>query len=900
MHRGYAAAGAGGLIAAVVVLGLGSLPSSSSSSSSPPDFRPVSPDPNVIAARQAAIADRGPVSWALPTEHWLGEDGEQRQKARRKAWMADLHRAGDPELDYGAIEDANGLAQIAKRNRLAGMQAPPDGGPEWVERGSDNNAGRVHVALHSRDGQDLYVGSSRGGLWRRGLDGGDWEPLGDNLYGGAHWLTTYDGRGGPDVLLAATDGGLVHVSTDDGRTWERPTGLDPIQRVRRLLQAPDGSETTFMVIGNYQNRGWVHRVVRSRDRGQSWQVIREVGGFQPDLWMARDGSDDTLWMVADSVIYRSTDLGDSWQEEVALPASHNRAEIAGSEVGPRLWVVASGGSRQLYRYDVDVQAMSTISTGDANLGDYWGTLNASQVDPDLFAWGGVEVWRTFDGGESFDKINAWGQYYQDITRYLHADNPGMDVWMDGDEEVWYFSTDGGLFESRDGMRSVSNLSLDGLRISQYYDVLTSSIDDSHVAAGSQDQGYQTTQRLEEAQDGVYDLDQILSGDYAHLTSGDGSHGVVYSVYPGFMLVAVGEEDAQLMSVDFPEESEAGGIAWLPPIVADPTDPWSVFFCGKRLYRYTYDEEAGTWLYEDWADRPFVSDEREWLSALAFSPVDPDRAWLATNRGRIFFSDDHGRTWTAGTLPESLQPHYFHGHALIGSNLDADVAYLGGNGYQAEPIYRTEDGGRNWSTFREGMPNTQVYMFAQAGDGTGRLFAATQQAAYLAGEDGVWRDITGVDAPVTTYWSVEWLERGVARFGTYGRGIWDYDFDPDGDGCWEGVDRDEDGFDCLEDCADDDPEVFPGAVEACDGVDVNCDPSDVLEDDADNDGFLACEECDDASATVFPGAEEIRGNDIDEDCDGEDLKRRCGCSSASVGGTALWLALVPLLWRRRRG
>ena len=38
----------------------------------------------------------------------------------------------------------------------------------------------------------------------------------------------------------------------------------------------------------------------------------------------------------------------------------------------------------------------------------------------------------------------------------------------------------------------------------------------------------------------------------------------------------------------------------------------------------------------------------------------------------------------------------------------------------------------------------------------------------------WVDITGNQAPITIYWSVEALPRGnTLRFGTYGRGIWDY-------------------------------------------------------------------------------------------------------------------------------
>ncbi len=71
-----------------------------------------------------------------------------------------------------------------------------------------------------------------------------------------------------------------------------------------------------------------------------------------------------------------------------------------------------------------------------------------------------------------------------------------------------------------------------------------------------------------------------------------------------------------------------------------------------------------------------------------------------------------------------------------------------------------------------------------------------------------------------------------------------------------------------DCDDGDPAVNPGATEACDGLDGDCDgtvPSD--EEDGDSDGARLCDgDCADGDPTVFPGAPE--GCDgIDTDCDG---------------------------------
>ena len=107
------------------------------------------------------------------------------------------------------------------------------------------------------------------------------------------------------------------------------------------------------------------------------------------------------------------------------------------------------------------------------------------------------------------------------------------------------------------------------------------------------------------------------------------------------------------------------------------------------------------------------------------------------------------------------------------------------------------------------------------------------------------------------------------------------------------DADGDGFDEEADCDDEDPEVFPGADEWCNGIDDDCDGEideyDAIDvapwyPDGDGDGYglghgalAACEapsgyaalsdDCDDEDATVYPGAEEICGDGVRNDCDG---------------------------------
>ena len=73
--------------------------------------------------------------------------------------------------------------------------------------------------------------------------------------------------------------------------------------------------------------------------------------------------------------------------------------------------------------------------------------------------------------------------------------------------------------------------------------------------------------------------------------------------------------------------------------------------------------------------------------------------------------------------------------------------------------------------------------------------------------------------------------------------------------------------CEGDCDDDDPAVFPGAAETCDGVDEDCDLAIDEDFDQDGDGRTSCDgDCDDGDPTIFPGAPESC-DQVDEDCDG---------------------------------
>lgn len=824
------------------------------------------------APRDAAVA-RGPRPTQVgprpaPMDERRDPSVGAAEKAKRKAWNNARHRAA-PGRDWRAIERENGLRKTALRQGPPRPPAVP--GATWQERGSDNQAGRMHAAAPSSDGRLLYAGSDRGGVWRGSPEGADWAPIADGVFGGAHWVFASEAAEGPDRLLIATAWTGLFTSADEGGRWARPEGLPSIWQVRDLAQASDDPRVIYLLSTDY----WTWHLSRSDDGGARFTLLDswadEGSGGPGDLWAPRDG-DPALYLLRGGALLRSEDRGRSFTALGALGAPAGPQRLAGSEAGaPRLYAVVepAGAAPLLYRSDDAGAAWAA----QGPIEDYWDLIEASVVDVDLVVTGGVELRVSRDGGASFAPRNAWWAYYEDPATLLHADMMAASVVPEGLGERWLIGTDGGLYDSDDGLETVRNLSLDGLRVSQYYDVLTSAADPSHVMAGSQDQGYQQTQGYEQ-DDAVLGFVQALSGDYGHLTSTDGSHSIVYSTYPGFLLVSVGEDEPELIDVSFPEGQNR---LWLPPVVADPTDPESVFLLGDPLYRFSRAGER-RWRGEVWSEQAFGSDGYETMSALSFAPGEPSRAYAATSYGRLFWSDDGGRSFTEAA-DRGPQSHYFYGTAIIVNEADPDEVWVGGAGYEGPAVYRSTDGGQTWAAAASGIEPTLIYGLAAARDGSGRIFAAGETGAYVyQPELDAWEDILTDGGPLTTYWAVEALpHENTLRFATYGRGIWDYQLGPV-EGCYPVLDADADGVDCRTDCDEADPAVFPGAEERPDdGRDSDCDGEDnvpvVVDDEPGADGAA-----DGGAAGAAGGA------------DGAGDKAGCGCASGAVGGGA-WAALL---------
>ncbi|MEM1447575.1 MAG: hypothetical protein AAGI22_00610 [Planctomycetota bacterium] len=741
--------------------------------------------PDGRADRPAGLAAVAPA----PTDPRTGGEGEEDDDRRRfrERWVEEMHRAA-PGIDWRAVERANQDAERLRRNAAVGAGSEFARGAAsapwiWEEVGSSNQAGHTRCAALGAtrpEGRFLYVGSAGGGLWRGREDGTEWTPLSDSVYGGVDDVIALEPAdlANPDILVMRR-GSQVLRSADGGATWTEPSGLGALRSVRRMVRANDATRTIYLfgsaIVSTLGERS---ALFASIDEGRTFVMRSHFGGRWPgDVWVPRTTAlgGSAVYVLQRGRLFVSTDDGNTFGPGLAVDTGATEGDLVGSEAGgPTLYVALrqSNGDWDLHRSDDAGQSSNFVRTLNA----FWGattSMAAFAHDASRLMYGGVEAWVSTDGGSTSARINTWGSYYGDPANRLHADirgiSPLVDLDAPGEPDRVYINTDGGTYVTVDGGATVQNLSLSGLGVGQFYSTHTAIDDPQRISGGTQDQGYQVGDLLPSFGAGPSTpFDQIISGDYGHLVSGDGTHRYVYSTYPGFILVQVGSTNPSVRFVDFPAGSQQ---LWLPPVVADPNDRSRFFFLADRLHRYT---RSGTeWTPSLWSGENFAAGSSRYLTAMAFAPSDSNRAYAITDAGRIHVSDDGGVTWTqsASAGPGS---HYFYGAALLVDPADPDHAFVAGSGYGSPGVRETTDGGVNWQPRSSGLPSTLVHDLAWSPDGSGDLFAATEAGAYhFDAASAAWSNAMGSEAPSTNYWTVETVEAtGRVRFGTYGRGIWD--------------------------------------------------------------------------------------------------------------------------------
>jgi photosystem II stability/assembly factor-like uncharacterized protein len=288
------------------------------------------------------------------------------------------------------------------------------------------------------------------------------------------------------VFYAGSNDGLVHVSRDNGETWQNVTDnlpdLPPDGVVRRIDASRWDAGKAYLTVEHHQVGNFDPHVYRTEDYGESWTKIVDGIGEGPLNYVRSIEEDPVrpglLYLGTESTMYISFDDGDSWRSlHTNLPHTpmywtqiqpHFNDLVIGT-YGRGFWImdditpfqqltdeVTSSDAylfepRDAYRF----QGVSEVFTmfDDQSAGDnppYGASLNywlGEEVEGDVeirISDAEGELVRTLEGTKSQGINRVWwdlrGELSTEIklrTRPLHAD------WVELGPERWRSYPGGG-------------------------------------------------------------------------------------------------------------------------------------------------------------------------------------------------------------------------------------------------------------------------------------------------------------------------------------------------------------------------------------------------------------------------------------------------------------------------
>ncbi|PLX13783.1 MAG: hypothetical protein C0597_11120 [Marinilabiliales bacterium] len=342
--------------------------------------------------------------------------------------------------------------------------------------------GRINcIAFHPSDNNTYWVGAPAGGLWLTTDNGSSWTCLTDNndVLGVSDIIIPSNYSTSNTIYIATGDrdgwdNNSVGVlkSTDAGTNWSS-TGIsysiEDGEMATRLLLDPNNDNTIIAATSN--------GVFKTTDGGSNWSTMLTSVSFIDMEY--KPGDFNTLYgSTSSGDIYVSTDGGSNWTQTYNN-SSARRIELAVTPASSSvLYALAANTSNGFYAFykstdsgsnfteqinSSAINLMGWNSNGGDSGGQGWYDLSmaASPSDEDIVLVGGVNTWKTTDGGVNWSIANHW---WGDGVPAVHADKHQLKYRTNGD---LFECNDGGIYIStNDGTGWTDKTN--GMIISQMY------------------------------------------------------------------------------------------------------------------------------------------------------------------------------------------------------------------------------------------------------------------------------------------------------------------------------------------------------------------------------------------------------------------------------------------------
>jgi photosystem II stability/assembly factor-like uncharacterized protein len=781
-----------------------------------------------------------PGETVLPVERYF-QARQRMQAMRQHSTPAQALLPSRAELGTAA-----GAGSLAPRTTLAGRGTSgantgraADAASGWSNLGPGNIGGRtLALVIDPADAATIYAGTADGGIWKTSNAGQSWAPVGDMLPSLAIGSLVMDPQSS-SILYAGTGEGSfngdaargagVFQTVDAGNTWTQMPGTatPDFYYVNKLALSP-ASGRLYAATGT--------GVWRYNPAGGSWKQLLSPNTFLGcfDLALRVDGSGNDVLIAAcgsfiQGGIFRNSQAqvaSSPWELVFTNPAmGRTSLAIAPSNPDVVYAVVASNanGPHQGYNQGLlgvfrstqggaagtwlprvvntsrDVlstlllnnpvySALAACNFGPFNIyitqGWYDITIAVDPTNSDRIWVGGIDLFRSDDGGQSFGVASYW--WTNPDPPYNHADQhalafpPGYDG---NTNQTLYIGNDGGVFVTQNSLADIGSGSLlvlcndvfskvvfqnlnNGFTATQFYDGAVFP-DGATYFGGTQDNG--TVGGTDSA--GPNSWGTLIGGDGGFVAVNPANTKVLYGTNTGLSLQK---------SIDGGQTFNfaVGGISdfnflFIAPFIMDPTDPNRLWTGGSFLWRT--DNAAANWSR---ASRRITGSIHASISAIGSSPADANHVLIGTDEGVIQRSSS-ALSATGNTVWPFAKPRVGYVSWLAFDPTDPNVAYATYSTFGGTHVWRTADGGATWSGIdgsgAGSLPDLPVNTIAIDPAHATNLYVGTDMGVFVSTDSGQsWAlELTGFPDSVTDALVMHADTSGNrALFAfTHGRGAW---------------------------------------------------------------------------------------------------------------------------------
>ncbi len=630
--------------------------------------------------------------------------------------------------------------------------------------GGYRGLGRINVVrTDPQNNRIIWAGSASGGLWLSTNGGDSWSTKTDNLSS----LGISDIAINPDnpeeiyIATGDTDWGYYYSagvlkSTDKGNTWNT-TGLNwQISQTRligRLLIDPANTETLYAACDN--------GIYKTTNAGTDWTKINNSSFYKPDMEF-KPNDMQTIY-ISGKKILKTTDGGNTWtQLNNGFPSSGIGRIALGITPDSVSFVYAlvagtnnafiglyrstnSGNSWELMSDSPNILGWSPLGDDNGGQGHYDLCIEVDQFDANTIYAGGINVWKSTDGGQDWDLNTMWYDIGSGVP-VIHADQ--HDLRFVPNTNIMLCGNDGGVYKTTNGGDSWSWIG-SGLEITQFYRLGSANSDFDMVVAGCQDNGTKL----------------VDGNNWRDLLGGDGTE--CFIDYENKNVIYISTQNGGIRKstdrgstfIEIKNNIDEEG-AWITPFVMHPENHNTIYAGYENIWMST---NGGN----QWAKLSDFTGGRK-LQHIEISPSNYEVIYTASYNN-LYRTTDGGNNWIRLNRPVDLAVSDIAVH----SN-NPDKIWITVSGFNASnKVFKSEDGGQNWDNITGNLPNVPANTIYYQKYSPDRIFAGMETGVYYKDiHDDNWSE-AGNGLPNVIINELEIHEcAGKLRAATYGRGLWE--------------------------------------------------------------------------------------------------------------------------------